>query len=130
MDSENNLTEQEPNLLRSYSSSDILDRGRMSLDDDSAAKRKTKGKLILKSFKKQKIKALMNQKIMDILATKDFSDNDLKAIFNGDTVIKNIKTRRKELKTNDTIVAIISLIMIILGFYQVSVCVTFSFMCL
>jgi hypothetical protein len=108
---------------RSYSSTDLIhDRGTLTLDEDNTTtKRRTKGKLILRSFKKKKLKFQTNaKKVFDILTTKEFNDNDLKAIFNGDTVIKNIKTRRKELKTNDTIVAVISLIMIILCFYQVS----------
>jgi hypothetical protein len=119
MNDENHV-DQELGVLRSFSSCDVSD-GRMTLDDGNTAKRKTKGKLILRSFKKQKIKGAINAKMMEILATKEFSDMDVKAIFNGDTVIKNIKTRRKELKTNDTIVAIISLIMIILCFYQVHI---------
>jgi hypothetical protein len=82
-------------------------------------RRRARSRKIIKTFKKNRESQESNCKIVQIVAKKEFAKNELHAIFNGDTVTKNIKTRRKELKVNDTIVAIISFCLVLLTFYQV-----------
>jgi hypothetical protein len=79
----------------------------------------SRSKMIVKTYRENKSKIQNNSKVVEIVGKKEFAKNDLQAIFLGDTVMKNIKTRRKELKVNDTIVAIISFCLITLCFYQV-----------
>ena len=76
-------------------------------------------KKILKTYREKKSIPHNNTQVLEIVAKKEFPKNDLQAIFSGDSVMKNIKTRRKELKVNDTIVALISFCLILLCFYQV-----------
>lgn len=83
-------------------------------------RRRIKSRLIVKKFKKHRESNGNDiSKVVSIVAKKEFRKTELHAIFNGDSVTKNIKTRRKELKVNDTIVAIISFCLVLLTFYQV-----------
>jgi hypothetical protein len=80
-------------------------------------RRKTKNKKVMKAFKKNKhIRATMAG-----LAAKekDQMSKEVRSIFKSESLMSNnIKSLQKEKKINDTIVAIISFIMIILCFYQ------------
>jgi hypothetical protein len=104
---------------KSFTTKEVV---RIQQQEDSHFEQKTKrakSRKIIKAFKKNRESQDDNSKIVQIVAKKEFSKNELHAIFNGDTVTKNIKTRRKELKVNDTIVAIISFCLVLLTFYQV-----------
>jgi hypothetical protein len=68
----------------------------------------------------EETKPLNNKKAFQNLKEKIIS-KDVKEIFNSDTQSKNtMKSLKKEVKINDTIVAIISSIIIVLCFFQLN----------
>ena len=94
--------------------------------DEENVNQRTKGQKILKSFKKNKIN--IKPKIsLNEFATKEKKQisNEVREIFKAETkTIHNIKSLNKERKVNDTIVAISSLFMIILSFYQLYILIS------
>jgi hypothetical protein len=83
-------------------------------------RRNTKGQKMLRVFKKQH-KEKKNRISLESLATKEKVQiaKELRSIFKSDSLMtNNIKSLQKERKINDTIVALISFIIIILCFYQ------------
>lgn len=84
--------------------------------------RKTMGRKILKSFgRKKKRKGFLGQLAK---SEKEQRAKEVLEIFRSDKIkTNNIKSLQKERKINDTIVAIISLFLIMMCFYQVNVSV-------
>jgi hypothetical protein len=85
---------------------------------DYKKRRKTKGRIMLKNFKKKKSS---NRMTLAALASKekDQMSMEVRSIFKSDSLMtNNIKSLQKEKKINDTIVALISFIIIILCFFQ------------
>jgi hypothetical protein len=80
-------------------------------------KRKTKNKKVMKVVKKNKN---MRASMAGLkLKERNQMSNEVRSIFMSDSLMSNnIKSLQKERKINDTIVALISFIMIILCFYQ------------
>jgi hypothetical protein len=80
-------------------------------------KRKTKNKKVMKGVKKNKN---MRASMAGLKSKeKNQMSNEVRSIFMSDSLMSNnIKSLQKERKINDTIVALISFIMIILCFYQ------------
>lgn len=103
--------------INEFNNNKINDNSR----SDVAKRRKTKGSQMLKTFKKKKKKSKIQRTSLAALASKekDQMSKEVRSIFKTDSLMSNnIKSLQKEKKINDTIVAIISFVLIILCFYQ------------
>lgn len=87
-------------------------------DKEEISKRRSKKSItkLMKKFKRGETRA----RSKSVLSLKKSSiSSEIRDMFKGDIILtNNINSRTKEKKINDTIVAIISFIMIILGFTQ------------
>ena len=100
-----------------------VDANELKMHDLNEQRRNTKGKEMMKNFKKIKKQKPKPKVSLINLAEKekDHLSKEVRGIFKSDSLLSNnIKSLQKERKINDTIVAIISFIMIILCFYQLS----------